>query len=88
MPVMAPINLLIFAALLVLLVSLAQSGVGLSRRVLLGLVLGSVFGFYLQFGFGNIRGLWGDFRRLSSWLRQRVITLIRVVMSVIREKDW
>ena len=45
-------NLILFAALLGFLFQLSKMGMGLSRRVLVGLVLGSIFGFYLQLVFG------------------------------------
>ncbi len=41
-------NLAVFAALLSFLVQLSKKELGLSRRVLIGLMLGSIFGFYLQ----------------------------------------
>ena len=41
-------NLVVFAALLSFLFQLAKKELGLSRRVLIGLMLGSIFGFYLQ----------------------------------------
>ena len=45
-------NLVLFAALLGFLFQLSKMEMGLSRRVLVGLVLGSIFGFYLQLVFG------------------------------------
>ena len=48
-------NLVVFAALLSLLFQLSKKEVGLPRRVLIGLFLGSIFGFYLQLivGYGS-----------------------------------
>jgi len=52
MPIPTLLNLLLFGALLYLLHRLARGGYGLSRRVLAGLILGSVCGFGLQYGYG------------------------------------
>ena len=52
MSALAIFNLIIFAALLSLLFQFDRRKTGLSRRVLAGLVAGTVFGFYLQFAFG------------------------------------
>jgi len=49
---MAIFNLALFAALMGLLYQLWRQGLGLSRRVLIGLVAGTVYGFYLQLVFG------------------------------------
>ena len=49
---MALFNLVLFAALIGFLYQLWRRGMGLSRRVLIGLVAGTVYGFYLQFVFG------------------------------------
>ena len=46
------VNLVLFAALLSFLYQLSRRDTGLSRRVLAGLIAGSIFGFYLQFAFG------------------------------------
>lgn len=48
----AIVNLVLFTALLSLLFQLTKKEIGLSRRVLVGLIAGSVFGFYLQGAFG------------------------------------
>ncbi|MCH2356741.1 MAG: cation:dicarboxylase symporter family transporter, partial [Pseudomonadales bacterium] len=52
MTTFAIINLVVFTALLSFLFQLAKKEVGLSRRVLAGLVAGTLFGFYLQGVFG------------------------------------
>jgi L-cystine uptake protein TcyP (sodium:dicarboxylate symporter family) len=52
MTTFAIINLVVFTALLSFLFQLANKGLGLSRRVLAGLVVGTLFGFYLQGVFG------------------------------------
>jgi len=49
---MAIFNLALFAALIGFLYQLWRRGMGLSRRVLIGLVAGTVYGFYLQLVFG------------------------------------
>jgi L-cystine uptake protein TcyP (sodium:dicarboxylate symporter family) len=49
---MTLLNLLVFVALLTLLVKLSRHESSLSRRVLISLVIGSLFGFYLQLVFG------------------------------------
>lgn len=53
MNMLAILNLVIFAALLSFLFQMTNRGMSLSRRTLLGLVVGSVFGFYLQMAFGG-----------------------------------
>jgi len=52
MSAMAIFNLVLFAALIGFLYQLWRRGMGLSRRVLIGLVAGTVYGFYLQLVFG------------------------------------
>jgi L-cystine uptake protein TcyP (sodium:dicarboxylate symporter family) len=52
MPISALLNLLFFLLLLYVLQRFARGEAGLSRRVLAGLVLGTLFGFWLQFVFG------------------------------------
>ncbi|MCY4016659.1 MAG: cation:dicarboxylase symporter family transporter [Gammaproteobacteria bacterium] len=56
MSAMALFNLVLFAALIGFLYQLWRRGMGLSRRVLIGLVAGTVYGFYLQFVFGASGG--------------------------------
>lgn len=53
MNMLAIVNLVIFAALLSFLYQMATRDMSLSRRTLLGLVAGSIFGFYLQIVFGS-----------------------------------
>jgi L-cystine uptake protein TcyP (sodium:dicarboxylate symporter family) len=53
MSMLAILNLVIFTALLSFLFQMTNRGMSLSRRTLLGLVVGSVFGFYLQMVFGG-----------------------------------
>jgi L-cystine uptake protein TcyP (sodium:dicarboxylate symporter family) len=53
MNMLAILNLVIFTALLSFLFQMTNRGMSLSRRTLLGLVVGSVFGFYLQIVFGG-----------------------------------
>lgn len=52
MTMFAMVNLVLFTALISVLYQLAKKELGLSRRVLISLLLGTVFGFYLQFAFG------------------------------------
>lgn len=53
MSMLAILNLVIFTALLGFLFQMTKRGMSLSRRTLLSLVVGSVFGFYLQIAFGG-----------------------------------
>jgi len=53
MNMLAILNLVIFTALLSFLFQMTNRGMSLSRRTLLGLVVGSVFGLYLQMVFGG-----------------------------------
>lgn len=52
MTTLAIVNLVLFTALLSFLYQLSNKETGLSRRVLAGLIVGSIFGFYLQGAFG------------------------------------
>jgi len=52
MSALAIVNLVVFAALLSFLYQLSRKELGLSKLVLAGLVLGTLFGSYLQFVFG------------------------------------
>lgn len=52
MSMTAIFNLVLFTALISMLFQLNKLDMGLSRRVLIGLVAGTIFGFYLQFVFG------------------------------------
>ena len=52
MSALAIVNLVVFTALLSFLYQLSKKELGLSRLVLVGLVLGTLFGTYLQVVFG------------------------------------
>ena len=52
MSALAIVNLVVFAALLSFLFQLSKRGFGFSKLVLIGLVLGTLFGTYLQVIFG------------------------------------
>lgn len=53
MSLAAIINLVIFVAILSFLLQLSRNGQGLSRRVFVGLLVGTVFGFFLQIVYGG-----------------------------------
>ncbi len=53
MPITVMINLLVFISLLIILARLADRGLSLSQRVLIGLIVGASFGLAMQFIYPN-----------------------------------
>ncbi len=91
------INLILFTGLLSLLFQFARNEIGLSRRVLIGLVAGTLFGFYLQFAYGvgaevtNQTLQWTNVIGTSyvNLLRMIIIPLVLITMvaSVLRVEE-
>ena len=94
MPVFVPINVAVFAFIILLLVRFRQPQNSLSRQVLAGLVAGIAFGFSMQFVYSNspdiINGTleWTNVvgKTYVNLLRMIIMTLILVMMisAVVR----
>ena len=80
MSAMAIFNLVLFAALLGYLFHLGRQDLSLSRRVLLGLVLGTVFGFYLQFVFGDGAEVTGQTIEWTNVIANGYVNLLRLII--------
>ena len=75
------INLVLFAALLSFLFQLTKMELSLSRRVLAGLVAGSVFGFYLQFVFGYSSEVATETLEWTKVVANGYVSLLRMIIT-------
>ena len=73
-------NLVVFAVLLSLLFQLANKKVGLSRRVLAGLVAGTLFGFYLQGVFGYTDVVTEQTLEWTGVIANSYVNLLRMII--------
>ncbi len=73
-------NLVLFAALLGFLFQLSKMEMGLSRRVLVGLVLGSIFGFYLQLVFGLTDQATAETLEWTNVVGNSYVNLLRMII--------
>ena len=73
-------NLILFAALLGFLFQLSKMEMGLSRRVLVGLVLGSIFGFYLQLVFGLTAVVTSETLEWTNVVGNSYVNLLRMII--------
>ena len=80
MSAMAIFNLVLFAALIGYLFHLGRQDLSLSRRVLLGLLLGTAFGFYLQFVFGAGAEVTGQTIEWTNIIANGYVNLLRLII--------
>lgn len=80
MSAFAIINLVFFTALISLLYQLAKREISLSRRVLAGLVAGSVFGFYLQVVFGYSNTVTAETLEWTNVIANSYVNLLRMII--------
>jgi L-cystine uptake protein TcyP (sodium:dicarboxylate symporter family) len=80
MSVYSIINLVLFTALVSLLFQMARRETSLSRRVLAGLVAGSVFGFYLQFAFGYSTEVTNETLEWTNVIANSYVNLLRMII--------
>ncbi len=76
----AIINLVLFTALLSFLFQLNKLEWGLSRRVLAGLIAGTLFGFYLQFVFGYSSAVAGQTLEWTNVIANVYVNLLRMII--------
>ncbi len=81
MSMYAIINLVLFTALLSFLFQLTKMELSLSRRVLAGLVAGSVFGFYLQFAFGYSSEVATQTLEWTNVVANGYVSLLRMIIT-------
>ncbi|MEQ8952996.1 MAG: cation:dicarboxylase symporter family transporter [Gammaproteobacteria bacterium] len=74
------INLILFAALLSMLFQFARNEIGLSRRVLIGLVAGTLFGFYLQLVFGVGAEVTNQTLQWTNVIGDTYVNLLRMII--------
>ncbi|MDA1371048.1 MAG: cation:dicarboxylase symporter family transporter [Proteobacteria bacterium] len=80
MSAFAIVNLILFTALLSFLYQLARRDMGLSRRVLAGLIAGSLFGFYLQVVFGYSGVVTEQTLNWTNVIANSYVNLLRLII--------
>ncbi len=80
MSMVAIFNLVLFTALISMLFQLNKLDMGLSRRVLIGLVAGTIFGFYLQFVFGYGSDVARDTLEWTNIVANSYVNLLRMII--------
>ena len=80
MSALAIFNLAVFAALLSFLYQLSKKELGLSRLVLVGLVLGTLFGSYLQFVFGPSHEVSQQTIEWTNVVANSFVNLLRMII--------
>ena len=80
MSALAILNLIFFAALLSFLYQLTKNDTSLSRRVLTGLVAGTVFGFYLQIVFGYSGAVTEQTLEWTNVIANSYVNLLRMII--------
>lgn len=84
MTAFAIVNLVLFTALISFLYQLSTKGVGLSRRVLMGLVAGTIFGFYLQGAFGLTDVVTQQTLEWTNVVANSYVNLLRMIIKIGR----
>ena len=80
MSALAILNLIFFAALLSFLYQLTKNDTSLSRRVLTGLVAGTLFGFYLQIFFGYSGAVTEQTLEWTNVIANSYVNLLRMII--------
>ena len=80
MSALAILNLIFFAALLSFLYQLSKNDTSLSRRVLTGLVAGTLFGFYLQIVFGYSGAVTEQTLEWTNVIANSYVNLLRMII--------
>lgn len=80
MSMLTIVNLVIFTALLSFLFQMSKRDTSLSRRTLLGLVAGSIFGFYLQFAFASSEGVIPQTLEWTNMVANSYVNLLRMII--------
>ena len=80
MSALAILNLIFFAALLSFLYQRTKNDTSLSRRVLTGLVAGTVFGFYLQIVFGYSGAVTEQTLEWTNVIANSYVNLLRMII--------
>jgi len=80
MTTFAIVNLVLFTALISLLYQLAGKEIGLSKRVLIGLVAGSLFGFYLQAVYGLVSPITAQTLEWTNVIANSYVNLLRMLI--------
>ena len=80
MTTFAIVNLVLFTALISLLYQLAGKQIGLSKRVLIGLVAGSLFGFYLQAVYGLASPVAAQTLEWTNVIANSYVNLLRMLI--------
>ncbi|MDE0732345.1 MAG: cation:dicarboxylase symporter family transporter [Gammaproteobacteria bacterium] len=80
MTTFAIVNLVLFTALISLLYQLAGKEIGLSKRVLIGLVAGSLFGFYLQAAYGLASPVAAQTLEWTNVIANSYVNLLRMLI--------
>lgn len=74
------VNLVIFAALLSFVFQLSKKGIGLSKLVLIGLVIGTLFGTYLQTFFGRDHVVSVETIEWTNIVANSFVNLLRMII--------
>ena len=80
MTTFAIVNLVLFTALISLLYQAAGKEIGLSKRVLIGLVAGSLFGFYLQAAYGLASPVAAQTLEWTNVIANSYVNLLRMLI--------
>ena len=80
MSALAIVNLVVFAALLSFLFQLSKRGFGFSKLVLIGLVLGTLFGTYLQVIFGPGHEVSQETIEWTNVVANSFVNLLRMII--------